>query len=172
MKMRLAALAAVCVLGTSALAEEYVIELVGTNFMYGGQSNMDVDLTVRPGDTVRWVWVSGFHNVVSGNPDDPDEGEEFHSGDPITPPFEFSHTFLEPGDFPYHCEIHEGFGMISTVKVRCAADHNGDLDVNTLDVLAFLNDWSAGDEAADFNGDGDVNTLDVLGFLNAWTSGC
>ena len=54
----------------------------------------------------------------------------------------------------------------------CAADFNGDGDVNTLDVLAFLNAWTAGDAAADFNGDGDVNTLDVLAFLNAWNAGC
>ncbi|MFG0258914.1 MAG: GC-type dockerin domain-anchored protein [Phycisphaerales bacterium JB041] len=54
----------------------------------------------------------------------------------------------------------------------CGADFNGDGDVNTLDVLAFLNAWTSGDQAADFNGDGDVNTLDVLAFLNAWTAGC
>ncbi|HZW09857.1 MAG TPA: GC-type dockerin domain-anchored protein [Phycisphaerales bacterium] len=54
----------------------------------------------------------------------------------------------------------------------CPADFNGDGEVNTLDVLAFLNAWSAGDPSGDFNGDGEVNTLDVLAFLNAWTAGC
>lgn len=54
----------------------------------------------------------------------------------------------------------------------CPADFNGDGDVNTLDVLAFLNAWTAGEQSADFNGDGDVNTLDVLAFLNAWNTGC
>ncbi len=54
----------------------------------------------------------------------------------------------------------------------CPADFNGDGDVNTLDVLAFLNAWASGDPRADFNGDGDINTLDVLAFLNAWTAGC
>ena len=54
----------------------------------------------------------------------------------------------------------------------CAADFNGDGAVNTIDVLAFLNAWSAGDSSADFNGDGSVNTLDVLAFLNAWSAGC
>lgn len=54
----------------------------------------------------------------------------------------------------------------------CVADFNGDGVVNTLDVLAFLNAWSAGDPRADFNGDGTVNTLDVLAFLNAWSAGC
>ena len=54
----------------------------------------------------------------------------------------------------------------------CPGDWNGDGTINTLDVLAFLNDWAAGDEAADINGDEVVNTLDVLAFLNAWTAGC
>lgn len=63
-------------------------------------------------------------------------------------------------------------GSIVPVSTSCLGDFNNDGDVNTLDVLAFLNAWSAGDASADFNGDGDVNTLDVLGFLNAWTTGC
>ena len=55
---------------------------------------------------------------------------------------------------------------------RCPGDFNGDGVVNTLDVLDFLNAWSAGLAEADINGDGLVNTLDVLDFLNAWTSAC
>ncbi len=58
------------------------------------------------------------------------------------------------------------------VSGDCPADFNHDGSVNTLDVLAFLNAWSAGDPSADFNGDGTVNTLDVLAFLNAWSAGC
>ncbi|MCC7388685.1 MAG: hypothetical protein IT431_07935 [Phycisphaerales bacterium] len=58
------------------------------------------------------------------------------------------------------------------VVVLCVGDWNADGAVNTLDVLAFLNHWSAGDPIADVNGDGQVNTLDVLGFLNAWNQGC
>ncbi len=55
---------------------------------------------------------------------------------------------------------------------ECVADFNADGEVNTLDVLAFLNAWSDGDSSADINGDGTVNTLDVLAFLNAWGAGC
>jgi hypothetical protein len=54
----------------------------------------------------------------------------------------------------------------------CVADFNGDGVVNTQDVLAFLNAWSAGDGSADINGDGQVNTLDVLSYLNHWSNGC
>lgn len=58
------------------------------------------------------------------------------------------------------------------VLTACYGDWNADGVVNTLDVLDFLNNWSAGDFAADLNGDGSVDTLDVLGFLNAWGQGC
>jgi streptogramin lyase len=54
----------------------------------------------------------------------------------------------------------------------CVADFNGDGSVNSLDVLAYLNAWAAGDPAADVNGDGAVNSLDVLFFLNLWNAGC
>ena len=50
-------------------------------------------------------------------------------------------------------------------------DYNQDGDVNTLDVLDFLNDWAAGDPKADWNNDGFVNTQDVLAFLNDWNMG-
>ena len=54
----------------------------------------------------------------------------------------------------------------------CPADFNADGQVNTLDVLSFLNAWSSGDPRGDFNGDGAINTLDVLAFLNSWSTGC
>jgi hypothetical protein len=50
-------------------------------------------------------------------------------------------------------------------------DYNRDGEVNTLDVLDFLNDWAAGDSMADWNGDGNVDTQDVLAFLNDWNMG-
>lgn len=54
----------------------------------------------------------------------------------------------------------------------CTADFNGDGGVDTRDVLAFLNAWTAGDSSADVNGDGVVDTRDVLAFLNLWNAGC
>jgi len=54
----------------------------------------------------------------------------------------------------------------------CRADFNGDGDVNTLDVLAFLNAWAGGDPAADCDGNGVIDTRDVLCFLNLWSDGC
>jgi hypothetical protein len=56
--------------------------------------------------------------------------------------------------------------------IPCRVDLNGDGVVDTRDVLAFLNLWTAGDDSADFDGNGVVDTRDVLGFLNAWVAGC
>lgn len=54
----------------------------------------------------------------------------------------------------------------------CQADFNGDGVVDTRDVLAFLNAWSAQHAAADCDGNGLIDTRDVLCFLNLWTAGC
>lgn len=54
----------------------------------------------------------------------------------------------------------------------CAADFNGDGDVNTQDVILYLNLWVAEDPTADWDGNGVVDTRDFLAFLNGWVAGC
>jgi hypothetical protein len=92
-------------------------------------------------------------------------------GEPILP-----NDLFSGGAYPYHIEtvINRGGDWLIRADTTppCGADFNGDGAVNTLDVLAFLNAWSAGDPRGDFNGDGAINTLDVLAFLNAWSAGC
>ncbi len=51
------------------------------------------------------------------------------------------------------------------------ADFDGNGVVNTLDFIAFLNAWVAGDPAADFDLNQVVNTLDFIAFLNEWVQG-
>ncbi len=104
-----------------AQADVFEVTLEDISYWYDGQENMDIDLTIDPGDTVSWLWVEGYHNVVSGFPGGGDEGELFFSGPPTDEPgtiFEF--TFLEPGVFGYHCHPHEDWGMISYVTVTPA----------------------------------------------------
>jgi hypothetical protein len=79
-------------------------------------------------------------------------------------------TFSFWADDPYNGA--RAYGGLFRTGDACPPDFNGDGTVNTQDVLAFLNAWTAGDSRADFNGDGDINTLDVLAFLNAWSAGC
>lgn len=101
-----------------ANADTYIVELDGPSFVYDGMADMDIDLTINTGDTVRWEWISGFHNVVNGFPGDPDEDTLFNSGMPTSDPGTFfEYTFDDEGVFGYHCEVHETIGMISFVTV-------------------------------------------------------
>lgn len=51
-------------------------------------------------------------------------------------------------------------------------DVNADLFVDTLDVLEFLNLFSASDPRADFDRNGFINSLDVIAFLGAFNAKC
>jgi hypothetical protein len=54
----------------------------------------------------------------------------------------------------------------------CPADWNGDGQINSTDISAFLTAWLAsindGTLDADFNADGAVNSTDISAFLTAW----
>lgn len=63
-------------------------------------------------------------------------------------------------------------GAFESTGCACIADWNGDGTVNTLDFLAYLSDWSAGNSRADLNDDGAVNTQDFLVYLGRWSAGC
>ncbi len=71
-------------------------------------------------------------------------------------------------------------GGVVAVIVPCRANFNADEQVDTRDLLAFLNAWAVErayncaifECSSDFNGDGNIDSLDVLGFLNAWSRGC
>ena len=76
-------------------------------------------LEIRVGDTVRWVWVQGRHNVVS------DHGA-FDSGSSVRPPFDFSVLFddslvanfpVPGGQYTYYCWPNLTQGMVGTVAV-------------------------------------------------------
>jgi plastocyanin len=113
-----AAIGGIAMLCVNASADTFIVELDGPSFVYGGLTDMDIDLTIETGDTVRWEWISGFHNVVSGFPGEPGEGTLFNSGSPTGDAGTFfEYTFLDNGTYGYHCEVHETIGMISSVTV-------------------------------------------------------
>ena len=91
----------------------------------GGRTFMPDPVSIQPGDTVEWDWVSGVHSATSGVPGNPDG--TFDSG-VHTVPFTFSHTFTTPGSFPYYCMVH-GAMMVGTVNVVAAFSPQKD---NTL----------------------------------------
>ena len=81
------------------------------------------DLSIAPGDTVRWTNTMGFHNVssCSGQPSPnvcagETADEFFRSGEPAFNPWTFEHTFTVVGRDPYHCEVHN-LTMRGTITV-------------------------------------------------------
>lgn len=64
-------------------------------------------LTIAVGETVTWIWDDGgtLHDVV---------GEDFKSD--LLSDGSFSHTFSEPGTYPYNCTIHPT--MVGTITVE------------------------------------------------------
>lgn len=80
--------------------------------------------TVAVGDTVRWVWQSGGHSVVSGLPGSAD-GLFCSPSDSQCPNAllsnggsTYEHTFTQAGTFPYYCSVHFVLGMTGTITVR------------------------------------------------------
>lgn len=71
------------------------------------------------GGTVEWVWAGSGHNVVpdsqppdadwSGTPGAPDR--TYDSG------YAYSYTFEVPGEYGYHCSVHDQYGMVGSFAV-------------------------------------------------------
>ncbi len=70
---------------------------------------------IKVGQTVRWTWAGGTHNVVSGENCTPDDN--FRSGAPMAGGT-FEKKFETPGTFPYYCEPHCSMGMTGEVVVE------------------------------------------------------
>ena len=127
---------AVLVVGltTPARATTHTVTLSGITFD-------PADLTINVGDTVHWVWVSGFHNVESGvveNAVGVHDGR-FRSGDPTvvvgtTFDLVMDQTFLDAHPaannvYPYFCVVHADVGMEGTITVQergCTQDSDCD----------------------------------------------
>ena len=69
-------------------------------------------------------------------------------------------------------DLHDNNGNTIPDECECRADFNGDGEANSVDFIAFLNAFTAGDPAADFDFDGEVNSQDFIAFLNAFVEGC
>jgi hypothetical protein len=63
-------------------------------------------------------------------------------------------------------------GSAYVFDASCPADFNGDTVIDSLDYIAFLNAFTAGDPSADYNNDGVVDSKDFIAFLNDFYRGC
>lgn len=84
------------------------------NFSFSPQT-----LTITTGDIVKWNNISGTHNVRAND-------NSFYFGAALPAPWEFTHTFTTPGDFPYYCEPHASMGMTGTIIVQNPVGVNDD----------------------------------------------
>ena len=63
--------------------------------------------------------------------------------------------------------IHFRFGVI-----ECAADIDGDGDIDAEDFFGFLDLFASGDGRADIDGDGDLDAGDFFAYLDLFSAGC
>lgn len=76
--------------------------------------------TVSVGDTVRWEWREGGHNVVPDEiPDGSDwTGSEGAPSETLSEGATHSHTFETAGEYSYYCNPHRGLGMTGSFTVE------------------------------------------------------
>jgi plastocyanin len=101
-----------------AAAETYTVKM-GTD---SGLLKFDpAELTIKPGDTVKWVNNKlAPHNVVF---DSTKVAETFadkanHKGMLFQPGESFETNFSDAGEYPYYCEPHRGAGMVGKITVQ------------------------------------------------------
>ena len=68
--------------------------------------------------------------------------------------------------------LDSGSAYVFDLNCNCPPDFNGDTVVNSLDFIAFLNDFTTGNPSADHNNDGSVDSQDFIAFLNDFVAGC
>ncbi len=90
--------------------------------MTGDYEFVPSSLTIKQGDSVKWVLIEGNHEVASGTVIEGPDGREgvpdgLWESDTLTSG-SFTYTFNSTGTFPYYCDSHVDLGMIGTITVE------------------------------------------------------
>lgn len=94
------------------------------NVGQGGNVFVPQNVTINVGDTIRWVWATGNHNVVSGTGGTADNkfcspNNQTCATTPVSAAgATYSFTFTTKGSYPYFCRPHVGAGMVGTITVN------------------------------------------------------
>jgi plastocyanin/DNA/RNA endonuclease YhcR with UshA esterase domain len=111
-------LAGLPIYGSPALVNEVVCNPPAATVTSSGIAFTAANVTIYAGQTVKWMNVSGAHNVNGSMATYPGNAPEFFfSGAPSSAAWTFSHTFNTPGTYNYRCDIHFNSGMVGTVTV-------------------------------------------------------
>ncbi len=101
-------------------ATTHIVEMTG-NYEF-----VPSELTIKKGDSVKWVLIEKSHEVASGKVIEGPDGREgvpdglWDSGALAKGMTEesFTYTFNTTGTFPYYCDSHVDQGMIGTITVE------------------------------------------------------
>lgn len=120
MKRFLAACALVVIASTGACSADDTTDGTSSadvvNVTISSNQFSPAQVKIKVGQTVRWTWAGGTHNVVSG-PDCGQEDGAFKSGAPQSGGT-FDKKFEKAGTYDYHCEPHCTMGMKGQVVVE------------------------------------------------------
>jgi len=126
--------AAMLVAAAPALAGTVEIKLLQTP---EGKTYFDpAGVHIAPGDTVRWVQVSGFHSITAYHPKNdnhelriPQAAQPWDSDILLAqspgPDATFERVFTVPGVYDYFCKPHELAGMVGRIVVGAPGDGPG-----------------------------------------------
>lgn len=107
--LRFLSLLILSVAGATAFAATHEVQVI--SFRFEPQN-----LTIQPGDTVRWRNMGGDHNVTA-------DDDTFGNGPPSSANWTYSFTFDRAGDYGYYCQPHGGpggAGMAGSIRVQGA----------------------------------------------------
>ena len=99
-------------------ATTHIVEMTG-NYEFVPSS-----LTIKQGDSVKWILIEKEHEVASGTVIEGPDGREgvpdglWDSGTLRTTKENFTYTFNSTGTFPYYCDAHLDQGMIGSITVE------------------------------------------------------
>ena len=132
---------AACVAGTAMLgqAAPATAALVEIKLMQTPDGKVYFDpagVRIAPGDTVRWVQLSGFHSTTAYHPSNdnhelriPASAKPWDSDILLAnypkPGATFEHVFTVPGVYDYFCKAHELAGMVGRIVVGSPGDGPG-----------------------------------------------
>ncbi len=132
-------LGALTLTAAAASADTIVVQQVGLTFE-------PADITIQVGDTVMWMWNSGFHTVTEGTDGSVDGDEAFHqqlnSSEP-TYSVTFDAAFLAAnppvgGVFDYFCAPHFFVGQVGTITVESGPETYCTAKASSVGCLAAI----------------------------------
>ncbi len=123
-----ACLAGAALLGGAGSATAATVEVKLMQTPAGNTYFDPAGIHIAPGDTVRWIQISGFHSITAYHPRNdnhelriPESAEPWDSdillADYPKRGATFEHVFTVPGVYDYFCKPHEMAGMVGRVVV-------------------------------------------------------